>query len=62
VAGEINVEGRLVIGDKGIVRADVNTVDALMTFQANLKPQRRQRASMTASVTGSGGSGTTTPR
>jgi cytoskeletal protein CcmA (bactofilin family) len=30
VAGEINVEGRLVIGDKGIVRADVNTVDALI--------------------------------
>ncbi len=30
VAGEINVEGRLVIGNKGIVRADVNTVDALI--------------------------------
>ncbi len=30
MAGEINVEGRLVIGDKGIVRADVNTVDALI--------------------------------
>ncbi|MEE9158162.1 MAG: polymer-forming cytoskeletal protein, partial [Gammaproteobacteria bacterium] len=29
VAGEINVEGRLVIADKGIVRADVNTVDAV---------------------------------
>ncbi len=30
VAGEINVEGRLVIADKGIVRADVNTVDAVI--------------------------------
>ncbi len=30
VAGEVNVEGRLVIGDKGIVRANVNTVDALI--------------------------------
>ena len=30
VAGEINVEGRLVIGGKGIVRADVNTVNALI--------------------------------
>jgi len=30
VVGEINVEGRLVIGDKGVVRADVNTVDALI--------------------------------
>ncbi len=30
VAGEINVEGRLVIGEKGVVRADVETVDALI--------------------------------
>ncbi len=30
VVGEINVQGRLVIGDKGIVRANVNTVDALI--------------------------------
>ncbi len=30
VVGEINVEGRLVIGDKGVVRADVETVDALI--------------------------------
>ena len=30
VAGEINVEGRFVIADKGIVRADVNTVDAVI--------------------------------
>ncbi len=30
VVGEINVEGRLVIGDKGVVRADVETVGALI--------------------------------
>jgi len=30
VVGEINVEGRLVIGDRGVVRADVETVDALI--------------------------------
>ena len=30
VVGEINVEGRLVIGEKGVVRADVETVDALI--------------------------------
>ncbi len=30
VVGEINVEGRLVIGAKGVVRADVQTVDALI--------------------------------
>ncbi len=38
VAGEINVEGRLVIGDKGIVRANVNTVDALIqgVYEGNM--------------------------
>ena len=30
VVGEINVEGKLVIGEKGVVRADVQTVDALI--------------------------------
>ena len=33
IAGEINVEGKLVIGEKGIVRADVNTVDAIIRGQ-----------------------------
>ncbi len=33
VAGEINVEGKLVIGENGIVRADVHTVDALIKGQ-----------------------------
>ena len=30
VAGEINVEGKLIVGENGIVRANVNTVDALI--------------------------------
>ena len=33
IAGEINVEGKLVIGEKGIVRATVNTVDAIIRGQ-----------------------------
>lgn len=33
IAGEINVEGKLVIGEKGIVRANVNTVDAIIRGQ-----------------------------
>ena len=30
VAGEINVEGKLIVGEHGIVRANVHTVDALI--------------------------------
>ncbi len=30
IAGEINVDGKLVIGEKGVVRADVHTADALI--------------------------------
>ena len=30
VAGEINVEGKLVVGENGIVQANVHTVDALI--------------------------------
>ncbi len=30
VAGEINVEGKLIVGENGIVRANVHTVDALI--------------------------------
>ncbi len=30
IVGEINVEGKLVIGEKGVVRADVHTADALI--------------------------------
>ena len=33
VAGDINVEGKLVIGKNGIVRADVRTSDALIMGQ-----------------------------
>jgi len=30
IAGEINVEGKLIVGEKGVVRADVHTADALI--------------------------------
>ena len=33
VGGELNVAGRLVIGEKGIVNADVKTVDAVIMGQ-----------------------------
>jgi len=33
VGGELNVAGRLVIGEKGIVHADVKTVDAVIMGQ-----------------------------
>jgi len=33
VAGEINVEGKLVIGEKGVVRADVHTAEAIIMGQ-----------------------------
>ncbi len=33
VAGEINVEGKLIIGNRGVVRADVRTSDALIMGQ-----------------------------
>ncbi len=33
VAGEINVDGKLVIGDKGVVKADVRTADAIIMGQ-----------------------------
>ena len=33
VAGEMNVEGKLVIAEKGVVRADVNTAEAIIMGQ-----------------------------
>ena len=33
VAGEINVDGKLVIGDRGVVKADVHTTDAIIMGQ-----------------------------
>lgn len=33
VAGEINVDGKLVIGDRGVVKADVHTTDAVIMGQ-----------------------------
>jgi len=41
---------------------DIDKLRERVTFQANLKPQRRQRASIETTCPGSGGSGTTTPR
>ncbi len=38
VAGEINVDGKLVIGDRGVVKADVHTTDAIIMgqFEGNM--------------------------
>jgi len=33
VTGEINVDGKLVIGDRGVVKADVHTTDAIIMGQ-----------------------------
>ncbi len=33
VAGEINVDGKLIIGDRGVVKADVHTTDAIIMGQ-----------------------------
>ena len=33
VAGEINVDGKLVIGNRGVVKADVHTTDAIILGQ-----------------------------
>lgn len=33
VVGEINVDGKLVIGDRGVVKADVHTTDAIIMGQ-----------------------------
>ncbi len=33
VSGEINVDGKLVIGDRGVVKADVHTTDAVIMGQ-----------------------------
>ena len=47
VAGEINVDGMLVIGDRGVVKADVHTTDAIIMGQYEGKHgchrQRRDR-------------------
>ncbi len=54
VAGEINVEGRLVIGDKGIVRANVNTVDALIhgVYEGNMVATGNVEVTSTGRVSG----------
>jgi len=54
MAGEINVEGRLVIGDKGIVRAKVNTVDALIQgiYEGNMVATGNVEITSTGQVSG----------
>ncbi len=54
VMGEVNVEGRLVIGDKGIVRADVNTVDALIQgiYEGNMVATGNIEITSTGRVSG----------
>ena len=54
VVGEINVEGRLVIEDKGIVRADVNTIDALIRghYEGNMVATGKVEITSTGRVSG----------
>ena len=54
MAGEINVEGRLVIGNKGIVRANVNTVNALIQgiYEGNMVATGNVEITSTGRVSG----------
>ncbi len=54
MAGEINVEGRLVIGNKGIVRANVNTVNALIQgiYEGNMMATGNVEITSTGRVSG----------
>ncbi len=54
MVGEVNVEGRLVIGDKGIVRAHVNTVDALIQgiYEGNMVATGNIEITSTGRVSG----------
>ena len=54
IAGQINVEGKLVIGEKGIVRADVNTVDAIIRgqYQGDMVATGSVEITKTGRVTG----------
>ena len=54
VAGEINVEGKLVIGEKGVVRADVHTTDALIMgrYEGNMVATGNVEITSTGQVTG----------
>lgn len=54
VAGEINVEGKLVIGEKGVVRADVHTMDALIRgrYEGNMVATGNVEIASTGHVSG----------
>ena len=54
IAGEINVEGRLVIGKNGIVRANVNTVNALIQgiYEGNMVATGNVEITSTGRVSG----------
>ncbi|MFQ5903416.1 MAG: polymer-forming cytoskeletal protein [Candidatus Binatia bacterium] len=54
VAGEINVDGKLVIGEKGVVRADVHTADALIMgrYEGNMVATGNVEITATGRVAG----------
>jgi len=54
IAGEINVDGKLVIGEKGVVRADVHTADALVmgTYEGNMVATGNVEITSSGRVTG----------
>ena len=54
IAGEINVEGKLVIGEKGVVRADVHTADALIMgrYEGNMVATGNVEITSTGRVAG----------
>ncbi|OGQ65478.1 MAG: hypothetical protein A2W73_07330 [Deltaproteobacteria bacterium RIFCSPLOWO2_12_55_13] len=54
VAGEINVEGKLVIGEKGVVRADAHTADALIMgrYEGNMVATGNVEITSTGRVSG----------
>lgn len=54
IAGEINVDGKLVIGEKGVVRADVHTTDALIMgrYEGNMVATGNVEITATGRVSG----------
>lgn len=54
VAGEINVDGKLVIGEKGVVRADAHTADALIMgrYEGNMVATGNVEITSTGRVAG----------
>ncbi len=54
VAGEMNVEGRLVIAGKGVVRADVNTAEAVIMgrYEGNMVATGNVEITATGRVSG----------